>query len=119
MRTAVGNLGKRRIAVARGTSGESLVFENARNQIADICLVIDNQNITSHGFPLSCQLPVAASIFVLSWVVSGGSAVSSLDCVIPPSGFVCALAAWPDIAKRSRIHAPRAPGRISDASCSS
>ncbi len=50
MRTAVGNFRQRRIAVARGPGGEPLVLENARNQIADICLVIDNQNIICcHG----------------------------------------------------------------------
>jgi len=64
MRTAVGDLGERRIAVARGPRTEAFVVQNARNEIADVCFVVDNQNVTGHGLHLSCQLPVAASILV-------------------------------------------------------
>ena len=63
MRPAIGNLRQRRIAVARGPGAEALVVQNARNEIANIGFVIDNQNVTCHGLHLSCQLPVAASIF--------------------------------------------------------
>ena len=72
MRAAIGDLGQRRIAVARGPGGESFVFENARNEVANIGFVIDNQNVTCHGLHLSCQLPVAASIFVSSLVALAG-----------------------------------------------
>src|SRR3954449_12391531 len=109
MRAPVGNLRQRRIAVARGPCGEPLVLENARNQIADIRLVIDNQNIIRcHGFPLSCQLPVAASIFGWVLVASDGSAGSVLDRVTSSFGASSAFAALPEMAKRSRIQAPRA-----------
>ena len=68
MRAAVGNLGQRRIAVARGPGLEAFVFQDARNEVANIGFVVDNQNVTGHGLHLSCQLPVAASIFVSSLV---------------------------------------------------
>ena len=69
MRTAIGDFRQRRIAVARGARGEALVVKDARNQIANIGFVIDNQNVICHGSRLSCQLPVAASIFVSLLVV--------------------------------------------------
>src|SRR5665647_1622638 len=94
MRAAVGDLRQRRIAVARGPGGESLV--------------IDNQNVTCHGSRLSCQLPLAASIFVSllvasdvpsGLVASGGPAVSVTGTFVSPSGaFAFAFAAWPDTA---------------------
>ena len=70
MRAAIGDLRQRRIAVARGPGAKTLVVQNARNEVANIGLVVDNQNVTCHGLHLSCQLPVAASIFVSSLVVS-------------------------------------------------
>src|SRR5947208_12720324 len=77
MRPAVGYLGERRIAVARGPGHEALVFEDARNEIPNIGLIIDNQNFTCHGSRLFSQLPVEASIFVESLVFSAGSLVSA------------------------------------------
>src|ERR1700686_143439 len=129
MRTAVGDFRQRRIAVARGPGGESLIVKNPRDQITNIRLVIDNHNITCHRSRLSCQLPLAASIFVSllvapevpsGLVASGGPAVSETGTFVSPSGaFASALAAWPETAKRSRIQASRWPGLISAASCSS
>ena len=63
MRAAVGNLAKRGIAVARGPGTEAFVFQDARNEVTNIGFVVDNQNVTGHGLHLSCQLPVAASVF--------------------------------------------------------
>ena len=68
MGTAVGNLGQRGIAVARGPGLETFVFQDARNEVANIGFVVDNQNVTGHGLHLSCQLPVAASVLVSSLV---------------------------------------------------
>src|SRR5665647_894283 len=75
MGAAISDFRQRRIAVARGPGGESLVVENARDQIANISFVIDNQNVTCHGSRLSRQLPVAASTFVSLLVVAAGSEV--------------------------------------------
>jgi hypothetical protein len=63
MRPAAGNFMQRRIAVTRGAGGKSFVVENAGYEIANIGFIIHNQNVTGHGLHLSCQLPVAASIF--------------------------------------------------------
>ena len=63
MRAAVGDLGKRRIAVARSAGIEAFVLQDARNEVTNIGFVVDNQNVTGHGLHLSCQLPVAASVF--------------------------------------------------------
>ena len=68
MRPAIGDLGQRRIAVARGPGGETLVVENARNQIANICLVVDNQNVICHG--LRPVLSVACCGFDFCFIVS-------------------------------------------------
>ena len=85
MRAAIGDFRQRRIAVARGPGGKTLVVENARNQIANIGFVIDNQNVICHGSRLSCQLPVAASIFVSLLVVSAGSVVSDSGAFVSVS----------------------------------
>ena len=82
MRPAIGDFRQRRIAVARGPGGKTLVVENAGNQIPNICFVIDNQNVICHGSRPSCQLPVAASIFVSLLVVSAGSAVPDSGCFV-------------------------------------
>src|SRR5258707_2662705 len=120
MRAAIGNFRQRRIAVARGPGGKTLVVKNARDQITNIGFVIDNQNVICHGSCLSCQLPVAASIFASLLVASAGPLVSDAGCFVSgPGSFTSAFGAWPDIAKRNRIQAPRAPGRISAASLSS
>src|ERR1700716_837087 len=125
MRAAVGDFRQRRIAVARGSGRKTLVVQNARNQVANIGFVIDNQNVIGHGSRLSCQLPVAASIFVSLLVVSGfvvswGSMVSGAGGFVSGGGgFASAFGAWPAIANRNRIQAPRWPGRISAASWSS
>ena len=63
MRAAVGDLGQRRIAVARGPGTEAFVVQDARNEVTNIGFVVDNQNVTGHGLHLSCQLPVAALVF--------------------------------------------------------
>jgi lipoate-protein ligase B len=60
MRTAIGNLAKGGIAVARGPGTETFVIQDARNKVTNIGFVIDNQNVTGHGLHLSCQLPVSA-----------------------------------------------------------
>src|SRR5439155_7769751 len=120
MRAAVGNFGQRRIAVARGPGAKALVVENARHQIANIGLVIDNQNVICHRSRPSGQLPVAAWIFVSLLVASAAPAVPDAFAFVSGTGpLVSDFAAWPDMANRSRIHAPRAPGRISEASLSS
>src|SRR6266704_6074544 len=120
MRAAIGNFRQRRIAVARGPGGEALVVENARDQITNIGFVIDNQNVICHGSRLSCQLPVAASIFASLLVASAGPSVSDAGRFVSGAGsFTSAFGAWPDLAKRNRIQAPRAPGRMSAASLSS
>src|SRR5438876_6148292 len=117
MRAAIGNFRQRRIAVARGARAETLVVKNARNQITNIGFVIDNQNVTCHGSRLSCQLPVAASIFASLLVASAGPSVSDAGCFVSAAGsFTSAFGAWPDMAKRNRIQAPRAPGRRAAAS---
>src|SRR6266850_2556840 len=120
MRAAVGNFRERRIAVACGSGAKALVLENARNQIANIGLVIDNQNVICHRSRLSGQPPEAVLIFVSLLVAFAASAVSDAFAFVSGTGsLVSAFGAWPDMANRSRIHAPRAPGRISDASLSS
>ncbi len=63
MRASIGDLGQRRIAVARRAGVEAFVLQNARDEVANIGFVVDDQNVTGHGLHLSCQLPVAASIF--------------------------------------------------------
>ncbi len=51
----------RLVGIARPPRGIALILENIRNQLADIALVIDNQNIT-HGSPslgrsgLTCRI---------------------------------------------------------------
>src|ERR1700694_408419 len=116
MRAAIGDFRQRRIAVACGPGGKALVVQNAGNQIPDICFVVDNQNVICHGSSLSCQLPVAASIFGSLLVASDGSAVSDAGCFVSAAGSLTStLGAWPEIANRSRIQAPRCPGRMSEA----
>src|SRR2546421_12067825 len=113
MRAAVGDLGQRRITVPCRSGGEALVGKNARNEIANICFVIDNQNVTCHGSRLCCQLLVAALIFASSLVASVGSAVpdsASFVCFLAFRSFAPAFVAWPDNAKRNPIHAPPRPG---------
>ena len=85
MRPAVADLGQRRIAVACGPGDEPLVFEDARNEIPNIGLIIDNQNFTCHRSRLSCQLPVEASIFVESLVFSAGSLVPEAGAFVSGS----------------------------------
>src|SRR5439155_3103118 len=98
MRPAVGDFRQRGIAVPRRAGRKSLVVENARHEIANIGFVIDNQNVTSHGLHLSCQLPVvAASIFDSLLVVSAGSLVSDSGSFISlPGSLAAALGACPD-----------------------
>lgn len=62
VRAAVGDLGKRRIAVARGARGEPLIVQDTRNEVTNVSFVVDNQNVTCHGLHLRCQSPVAALI---------------------------------------------------------
>src|SRR6185437_10063818 len=139
MRATIGDLGQCRVAVARGPAGKALIIENARDEIPNIGLVIDNQNITCHGSRPACQLPVAASVFVSRLVASAGPLVSSAGGFVSPvgrtveppcsldsvTGWLAAAAGswpsildllWPVMANRSRIQAPRWPGRKSDAS---
>src|SRR4051812_24419022 len=85
MRAAVGNLGQRRIAIARGPRDKAFILQNARNEIADIGFVVDNQNVTGHGLHLSCQLPVAALIFGSSLVAVAVSLVSEDGAFVSPS----------------------------------
>src|SRR4029077_6287945 len=119
VRATVGDLGQRRIAVARGPCGEAFILEDARNEVADVCFVVDNQNVTGHGLHLSCQLPVAASILASSLVALVASLVSeegvfvsapcffvSAACVAASCPLPSAFGAWPETAKRSRIQAP-------------
>src|ERR1700719_2752840 len=125
MRAAIGDFGQRGIAVARGACRKALVVEDARNQLADIGLVVDNQNVTRHGSRPPRQLPVAALIFASLLVVSAGPLVCGSGAFVslvrawlsPVCSF--AFAAWPETANRRRIHAPRWPGRKSEASFSS
>src|SRR6266851_5352011 len=120
MRAAIGNFRECRIAVARGPGRKTLVFENPRNQIANIGFVIDNQNVICHRSRLSGQPPVAALILVSLLVASAGRAVScAASFVSAADSFTSTFAAWPDTANRNRIQAPRAPGRMSAASLSS
>src|SRR6202158_5116181 len=120
MRAAIGDFRQRRIAVARRARGEALVVKNARNQITNIGFVIHNQNVTCHGSRLSCQLPVAASVLVSLSVASAGAAVSYAGCFVSRAGSLAStFGAWPEMAKRTRIQAPRCPGRMSAASLSS
>ena len=84
MRAAVGDLGERRIAVASGPRGEAFILQNARNEVADICFVVDNQNVTGHGLHLSCQLPVAALILGSSLVAVAASLVSEEGAFVSP-----------------------------------
>src|SRR5258708_19705854 len=85
MRAAVGNFRQRRIAVTRSPGRKTLVVKNACNQITNICFVIDNENVISHGSRLSCQLPVAALIFVSLLVTSAGSALSDSPPFFSPA----------------------------------
>src|SRR6266481_3467448 len=119
MRAAITDLRQRGIAVARGPGGKALVVENARNQIPNVGVVIDNQNVTCHGSRPPCQLPVAALILASLLVVSTPSAVSaagsfvSCSLVSTAGSFTSSLGACPDTENRIRIHAPRWPGRKS------
>ena len=88
MRAAIGNLRQRRIAVACGPGAETFVVQNTRNEVANICFVVDNQNVTGHGLHLSCQLPVAAWIFVSLLVVASSSMVSDAGAFISAAGSV-------------------------------
>ena len=58
MRAAVGDLGQRGIAVARGPRRKPFVVQDARDEVANIGFVVDNQNVTRHGSrpPVSCLL---------------------------------------------------------------
>src|SRR5581483_4862496 len=128
MRTAVGDLRQRGVAVARGARGKSLVVQDARDQLPNGGLVIDDQNVTCHGTRPACQLPVAASIFVSLLVASAPPLVSPSGGFVSLDGAVVAAAAcwpsmvdllWPVMEKRRRILAPRWPVRKSEASFSS
>ena len=88
MRAAIGNLRQRRIAVARGAGAETFVVQNARNEIANIGFVVDDQNVTCHGLHLPCQSPVAAWIFVSLLVVAAGSMVSGAGAFVSAVGSV-------------------------------
>ena len=124
-RPAVGDLRERRIAVARGPCRKSLVVENPRDKVTNVGFVIDNQNITCHRirpYLVACcsfGFGFFISRFLLPAGFLSGRLCFSGSCAVPAGCAVSAAAAWPDIANRSRIHAPRAPGRISDASWSS
>jgi len=58
MRTAIGDLGERRIAVARGPRTEAFVRPDARNEVADICFVVDIRMSLAMGYTclVSCWL---------------------------------------------------------------
>ena len=43
---------------------ETLVFEDACNEVANIRLVVDDENVMCHGLNPSRQSPVATSVFV-------------------------------------------------------
>jgi len=60
MRLAVLDGDQRLIAVAREPAVVALVFKNARDEIADIGLVIDNKNIGSHPGLLPIHAPASA-----------------------------------------------------------
>src|SRR5258708_29337736 len=111
MRAAVGNFRQRRIAVTRSPGRKTLVVKNAGNQITNICFVIDNENVISHGSRLSCQLPVAASIFVSLLVSSAGSVVSDAGGFVFGAGsFPFGFRAWPALAAGNPIPGPPPPG---------
>ena len=46
---AVGDFRQCAVAIARGARGEAFVLEDARHQIANIGLVIDDENVICHG----------------------------------------------------------------------
>jgi hypothetical protein len=48
-RPPVGDLGDRTVAVARGARAESLILQDARDQVAYVGLIIDDQDIVGHG----------------------------------------------------------------------
>ena len=72
--------GQRVIAVARGACVVAFVLQDAGHQIADVGLVIDNENICDHGLR-----PVHAVLFFR----------------------LGTLRVWPAAAKRTRTQAPR------------
>src|SRR5262249_7433234 len=128
MRPAVGDLGERGVAVARGARGKSLVVKDARDQLPHVGLVIDDQNVTCLGPRPARQSPVAASILASLLVVSAPPLVSCSGGFVSLVGAVEVAATcwpsmvdllWPVTEKRRRIQAPRWPGRKSEASFSS
>jgi hypothetical protein len=108
---------QRRIAVARGPGGEALVLQNARNQIANIGFVVDNQNVTCHGSrPVLSVACCGFDFWLVHWSRCRLFWFSGLDCFVSPAGGFGrfgfgALRRLAETAKRSRIQAPRCPGR--------
>src|ERR1700722_11338291 len=86
----------RLVAVARGARIVALVLQDARHQLADVGLVVDDEDVGRHRY-------------ALAGVVMGGAGAADLS-----SAGVIASAA-----KRRRTQAPRAPGVLSAASRSS
>ena len=55
---------KRAIAVARGARAEAFVFKDAGDEVADIGLVVDDENVMCHAIHLACS-PVAIRLWLL------------------------------------------------------
>ena len=98
------------VGIARGARAESLILEDARDEIADVGLVIDNQDIGAHELIVPSLDSSGAN--------SRRSDVSVLTDNAPSAGSSLGAAAafWPDRwpasesrAKRMRTRAPRAP----------
>ena len=85
---------------------EAFILQHAGNERADVRFVVDDENVVRHDQPL-VQPPEAAAILGSLPACGFGSAA--------PGG----ATGWPVTANRSRIQAPRWPGRIADASLSS
>src|SRR5690349_10444129 len=86
MRTAVGDLRKCGIAVARGARRKPFVVQDAGDEVADVGFIVDNENVTRHGSRPACQLPVAASIFGSLLVASAAPLVSVAAIFVSAGG---------------------------------
>src|SRR6516165_9422127 len=73
----IGDLGQRRVAVARSPRRKPLVIQDACDELPNIGFIVDNENVTCHGSRPACQLPVAAWIFVSLLVVFACPLVSA------------------------------------------
>ena len=100
VRPAIGDFRQSTVAVAGGARFKAFIIENTGDQFPDVRFVIDDQYVIRHELRPLCQLPVTAS---------GSGLVSEAG-----ASFAC-----PEMENLIRTHAPRAPGRSADASCSS